>query len=140
MTTEEMIEVMKAYTEGKHIEFRATKNDSWHEAVPRWDWNNYEYRVKPEKKEPIYRPYKDVNEMLDDIKKRRVAIQHPVCSGIWVKVKDKSKSVYDIEEMITAIDYNLSKIMLGKNWSWASLDTLFATYTYLDGTPFGVQE
>lgn len=144
MTTEEMIKVMKAYDEGKAIEWRystMTTKDTWYAVKePVWNWFDYEYRIKPEKKPPTYRPYKDVYEMRDDIEKRRVAIQHPVFSGLWVKAKDKSKSVYDIEEMITAIDYNKSNITLGKNWTWTNLDTLFANYTYLDGTPFGVQE
>lgn len=133
MTTEEMIEVMKAYTEGKHIEFRATKNDHWHEAVPRWDWNNYEYRVKPEKKEPTYRPYKDVNEMLEDINKRRVAIQHLVLGGFWLNHKNRGLMM-----PINGIDKSDNKILLGDNWY--RFNEALLNYTYLDGTPFGVQE
>lgn len=57
MTTEEMIEVMKAYTEGKKIQCKEVYGKSWHICTPAWDWRNFDYRIKPESH---YRPYKDM--------------------------------------------------------------------------------
>lgn len=134
VSTEKMIELMKAYLEGKTIQCKkVTNNDDWYDwydCNPAWDWTNFEYRVKPE---PTYRPYKGIEEMLEDIKKRLVAIQHPVFSGIWLKLKDK-----DGEEMIVGIDHANSEILLGKDWN--SLKIVFEHFIYLDGTPFGIKE
>lgn len=48
MTTEEMIEVMQAYTKGEAIEVSDKGADDWSEIKhPLWDWNSFEYRVKP---------------------------------------------------------------------------------------------
>lgn len=133
MTTEEMIEVMKAYTEGKHVEYRGTKNDPWREAIPRWDWNNFEYRIKPEKEEPKYRPYKDVNEMLDDINKCLETIKHPIFGEIWLNHTNRGLMI-----PINGIDKSENKILLGDNWY--NFNEAFLNYAYLNGKPFGIKE
>lgn len=132
MTTEEKVKVMTAYTEGKQIQIYNFSNKTWEDInhEPVWDWDNCLYRVKPESK---YRPYKDVTEMLDDINERRVAIQHPVFPGIWLKHED-----YEVEEMIAGVDSRESEILLGKNWT--KLSIVFNHFTYLDGKPFGIKE
>lgn len=132
MTTEEKVKVMTAYTEGKQIQIYNFSNKTWEDInhEPVWDWDNCLYRVKPESK---YRPYKDVTEMLDDINERRVAIQHPVFPGIWLKHED-----YEVEEMIAGVDSRESEILVGKNWT--KLSIVFNHFTYLDGKPFGIKE
>ena len=51
MNTDEMIEVMQAYTKGEAIEVSVKGADDWSEIkCPLWDWNSFEYRVKPAKK------------------------------------------------------------------------------------------
>ena len=51
MNTDEMIEVMQAYTQGEAIEVSDKGADDWSEIKhPLWDWANFEYRVKPAKK------------------------------------------------------------------------------------------
>lgn len=140
MTTEEMCEIMKASTEGKSIEVRH-KNDKdtdWTDITfPCWNWVDYEYRVKPEKKEPTYRPYKTIEEMSEHIKKRfdenYGGMQHPVLSGICLK-----QTEHKVEHCINSLDYDEKLILLGTYWT--SLQVAFDNYTYLDGTPFGVQE
>lgn len=48
MITEEMIKVMQAHVDGKHIEV-CVHDNRWKEVHnPRWDWCNQSYRVKPE--------------------------------------------------------------------------------------------
>lgn len=139
MTTEEMIEIMKAFQEGKRIEIKdkRSENDEWTDITfPNWNWVEYYYRIKPEPKEPTYRPYNSIEEMLEDVKKRHVNIQNPVFGGIWLK--EKGKIMYEV--MITAIDYKGSKIMIGKNWAWLNVKDLFDNYTYLDGSPVGIKE
>lgn len=126
---------MKAYTEGKQIEFTKYGENKWGEVEnpwwePKWDWYNFEYRVKPES---TYRQYKNIKEMLEDINKRLVAIQNPPFSGIWLKNKE-----YDVVVLIAGIDPVKSEILLGKNW--ISVISVFKHYTYFDGTPFGKKE
>lgn len=136
MTTEEKIEVMKAFTEGKQIQFLSHETNQWEDVrqYPLWDWPHYEYRVKPE---PTYRPYKDVNEMLDDLTKRLDenygGIQHPVFSGMWLKRND-----CEVEEMIAGTNQSNSYVLIGTKW--ISLETIFHQYNYLDGTRFGIKE
>ena len=53
MTTQEMIDVLKAYQEGKEIEVKyitSDDNDWIITAKPSFNFNMYEYRVKPEYK------------------------------------------------------------------------------------------
>lgn len=136
MTTEEMVKVMKAYTKGEPIECKMILGeDNWGDVIdnPSWDWLNYEYRIKPETDESGYRQYENINEMLENISKRLVAIQHPVFPGVWLQRTD-----FDVQEMIAGIDYTNSYVLIGTNW--LSLGTVFHQYTYLDGTPFGVKE
>lgn len=48
MKTEEMIEVMQAFVDGKAIEFRPEGSDEWGDVPkPVWDWSCFEYRIKP---------------------------------------------------------------------------------------------
>lgn len=78
MTHDEMIAVIKAHKEGKTIEFRPNNNTSikWVEvASPVWDFYEFEYREKPE---AYYRPYKNIDEALAEIRKH----------GGWVKASD----------------------------------------------------
>lgn len=134
MTTEEMVNVMKAHTEGKKIQGKAAMSEGWwDDANPTWDWNHNEYRIKPETDESGYRQYENINEMLVDINKRLIAIQHPVFPGVWLQRTD-----FDVQEMIAGIDYANSFVLIGTNW--LSLGSVFHQYTYIDGTPFGVKE
>jgi len=50
MTTEQMIEVMTAFTKGVAIEVLRS-NGSWEQtACPIWNWSHCKYRIKPSKK------------------------------------------------------------------------------------------
>lgn len=60
MNTDKMIEVMQAYTKGEAIEVSVKGADDWSEIkYPLWDWNSFEYRVKPKKP-----GFKDTNLMI----------------------------------------------------------------------------
>lgn len=51
MTTQEMIDVLKAYQEGKEIEFKNTTDDNSNWIVtskPSFNFNTYDYRIKPQ--------------------------------------------------------------------------------------------
>lgn len=48
MKTEEMIEVMQAFVDGKAIQIRQRGNEDWQGiTTPLWDWSSYSYRIRP---------------------------------------------------------------------------------------------
>lgn len=53
MTTEQKIKVMKAYIDGKQIQYFSRSTFDWQDckAVPIWDWVHYSYRIKPEEEQ-----------------------------------------------------------------------------------------
>ena len=55
MNTDEMIEVMQAYVSGEAIEVSDKGANDWSEIKhPLWDWNSFEYRVKPKIVETLW--------------------------------------------------------------------------------------
>ena len=50
MTINEIIKVLQAHKEGKEIEYRYRGNEEWwtYTDGPRFNFDNYEFRVKPE--------------------------------------------------------------------------------------------
>ena len=137
MTTQEKIEVMQAYAEGKKIEWRTIGSPKkWVEWTysdePSWNWVVNDYRIKPK---PTYRPYKDTEEMIADFKKRFNAKVPPYAMPmIWVKRKDDS----DIAKLITEFGY--SCVWLSINPVGITMSKLFQDYAYLDGSPCGIKE
>jgi len=62
-TTQEMIEVMQAFCDGKQIQFLSNRSGVWVQTEnPCWAWAVFDYRIKPEPKE-IW---------VDDVKYREV--------------------------------------------------------------------
>lgn len=129
-TTKEMIEVMKAFDEGKEIEYRyadRSYKDDW-EPCPNeklFDWVVFDYRVKPGEK---FRPYKDTEEMFDDYCERfhvtRTDYGEPF---IWIKSK-------------CGIKYLISAIAESHIWTvnaTNNMDELLELFTYKDGSPCG---
>jgi len=133
MTTKEMIEVMQAYADGKGIERRCKHDlsEKWEDAKdPGWNWNLFDYRIKPEKAEPRYRPYKDTDEMIADWDKRCNANTHWPEYGmpvIWVKDTIGYKHLL--------VDYGDATVET--SYEKLSMSELLKGYTYLDGSPCG---
>lgn len=131
MTTQEKIEVMKAYEEGKKIQWSSKANPKWCDCdgEPSWNWNWDEYRIKPESK---YRPYKDTEEMIEDFKKRFNAKVPPYAMPmIWVR----NKTFKDCRLITVFRDKVVMIIVSGED-----MKELFKDYTYLDGSPCGKLE
>ena len=66
MELKEMIKVMQHYENGGEIEIRLKNNnrDNWRPTNnPSWNWNIYDYRIKPEKQKVTIEKWliKDVN-------------------------------------------------------------------------------
>lgn len=133
MTTLEKIEVMKAFTEGKQIQFLSHETNQWEDVIqcPLWDWPHYEYRVKPE---PTYRPYKNLEEFKQDIVRKYGGSSFEnilETRNIWLKSKCK-ECIGRIDKLTTD-----NIFVDGSDKSWLCV---FNYYSYLDGTPFGIKE
>lgn len=134
MTTEEKIEVMQAFTEGKTIQAKEVNGNDWYVCNAcdiAWDWPNYEYRVKPE---PTYRPYKNLEEFKKDIVRKYGGSNFEQIienKSIWLKSKCKEF----IGQIVKLTTDNV--FVDGSDKSWLCV---FNYYSYLDGTPFGIKE
>ena len=130
MTTQEKIEVMKAYEDGKTIQSYDIEQDKWVNCHnPTWNWLGFDYRIKPESK---YRPYKDTDEMIADFKKRFNAKVPPYAMPmIWVR----NKTFKDCRLITVFRDKVVMIIVSGED-----MKELFKDYTYLDGSPCGIKE
>ena len=54
MTHDEMIAVIAAHKEGKEIQFKFKNLPDWEKCrEPIWDFHAFDYRVKPEPREPM---------------------------------------------------------------------------------------
>lgn len=84
------------------------------------DWNKFDYSIKPK-----YRPFKNAQECLEEIKKH-------VPFG-WVKDK---YSFYPIEMICDWFDKECIKCC----GTWFTPEKMFKDATFLDGTAFGIIE
>lgn len=109
--TKELLPVITAFAEGKQIQFFHC--GVWNDVPnPKFDEEHYLYRVKPE---PKYRPFKSVEECWNEMQKHQ--------PFGWIKSKKSPQfySSYEIDE--------------DSDW-----DYRFNTYTFADGTPYGIKE
>ncbi len=97
-------------------------------------WNLFYLVEEPEEK--TIRPYKDTDEMIEDFKRRYNSYggwsgkDNPMyCPLIWVQTACGNK------KLVTNIDND--SVYLQK---WVSLPEFAEAYTYLDGSPCGIEE
>ena len=125
--TREAVKVMVAYANGKEIQY-LDDNNKWIDTPnPVFDWSRWAYRVKPE---PNYRPFKTQEECWNEMHK------HPDFGWIKGKVTGEYKQAIRVfgckTELIFNISYNTSVDY--------SPEMMFDSYTFTDGTPFGIKE
>ena len=124
MTQEEAKElwpIVKAYSEGKTIEYLTT-GDEWVELKdPGFNYNTNMYRIKLD---PKYRPFKDAKECFEEMKKHE--------PFGWVK--NKQFGCYMCIGMVDA-----KGVCFGSTCQY-NYQEIFDKYTFIDGTPFGVKE
>lgn len=133
----EFYPILQAFAEGKTIETRrkpTTDNngvtkDGWYEFND-WTemkeleyWANVEYRIKPEVK---YRPFANAEECWAEMQKHQ--------PFGWVKDKQDGHRA-----LITAVNDDTFGMSLNGNNEW-SLQGVKGSFTFDDGTPFGVKE
>lgn len=89
-----------------------------------------------EPKEKKYRPYKDTEEMIDDFFSREFSSREL----IWIKAKNSKlklkKAIFQFAENAVYVASELGYMGI----LTLSMQQLLEEYTYLDGTPCGVEE
>lgn len=130
MTREEArkaAKVMKAYADGKDIEYLSHKSNKW-ELVCRGDdkhsnlaldFHKYKYRIK---KEPTYRPFKDKEECWEEMQKHQ--------PFGWINHKGTLRQVLGILDCAVRIE----------GLTYSGYKEEFEEVKFADGTPFGIKE
>ena len=123
----ELLPIIKAFTEGKTIEYREYDGE-WKEAhTPTWSSRLF-YRIKPE---PKYRPFKTQEECWNEM------LKHQPFG--WVKSKMNGRFSF-IGEVYGSDEFETVYIALSTSESLSrSSDSMFEQYTFYDGTPFGTK-
>lgn len=125
--TQDMLPIIKAYSKGKPIQYRIKNNKSakwndvnknYHEFSP----HSFQYRIKPEFK---YRPFKNIEECLEEMKKHQ-PFGWITSGGYWYNIVSTGiKSV-----KIIGTEGNIATLYFRE---------LLSCYSFVDGTPFGIK-
>ena len=127
MTREEakkLLPIIHAFADGKIVEF--FNEYEWEECeIPSFCSTPENYRIKTEKTEPKYRPFKSQEECWNEMHK------HPDFG--WVRSKQCGSY---------ALLGNISKVIIRSTDECHrdSMDYIYEAYTFTDGTPFGIKE
>ena len=124
----ELLPIMQAFAEGKSIQMR-TKNRPWFDILDdKLEISKiFEYRIKPE---PKYRPFKTKEECWDEMHK------HPDFGWVKGNATGEYKQVICISGYKTELIFN---VFYGSP-AYHSSKMMFSSYTFTDGTPFGIKE
>lgn len=131
MTREEMKEllpIIQEWVEGKTLEYYNTDTEEWEVVTKAIFINPNKYRIKPE---PKYRPFETKEECWNEMLKHQ-----PIG---WLREKVNKKEVVHIGHVFEVEDDVLITLSInpGRN---INSHYFFRTYTFADGTPFGIKE
>ena len=121
----ELLPFIKAFSERKDIEMRSKNPHAQLNGWAKTDeyiFGNFEYRIKPESK---YRPFKDVEECLQEMQKHK--------PFGWVK-NNETQSFFVCKAFGNLL------FSIGIEDKPYNYNEVLRHYTFADGTPFGVKE
>ena len=114
-----LLPIIQAFAEGKTVQYKIEKE--WIQTnVPTFNPYLWEYRIKPE---PKYRPFKDAEECWQEMQKHQ--------PFGWIKASHGKFLI---------IGFKNNVIAFGINDNWQDYNYIFKSYTFADGTPFGIKE
>lgn len=106
-----LLPIIKAYSEGKEIEF-LNLGGKWKLLTnPNFDGEPFQYRIKSE---PKYRPFKNIEECLNEMSKHQ--------PFGWYKYNNNDYNLVTHLDNSTDFEYR------------------FKNYLFVDGEPFGIKE
>lgn len=115
-TAKKLVPIIEAYAQGKTIQVFQEQSNIWADKTsPCFDGLPEHYRIKPE---PIYVPYSNLREVLED------SIEH----NSWIKNKNTGEIVQILHITHRRVMIDNDNPIFGR---------LFEEYTWWDGTPCG---
>lgn len=124
--TKELLPFIQAFAEGKIIE-HSLDGKHWQETYyPSWN-KNLIYRIKPE---PKYRPFKTQEECWNEM------LKHQPFGWIKGNETGEYKQVVRVYNYMAELIFNISY----NSPADYSPEMMFSSYTFTDGTPFGIKE
>ena len=130
----ELLPIVQALAKGKKIQEKIEGLTDWvdtEEINLEFEGQKILHRIKP-KPEPKYRPFKTKEECWNEMHK------HPDFG--WVKVNANVTCEY--EQIVRIVDYRKTEL----TFNIANSDDVYTpemmlnTYTFIDGTPFGIKD
>ena len=119
--TAECIKVMQAYVEGKQIQYADAETEDWIDIESsEWDWDNYDYRIKPG---PSYRPFANVEECWQEM------LKHQPFGIMSSKNRKDYMSFMSLDDGIC--NFN--------GYREESFESAFDDIQFADGAPFGIK-
>ena len=122
----ELLPIIQAWVEGKTLEYYNDDIGEWQVTTKAIFINPNKYRIKPESK---YRPFKSQEECWQEMHK------HPDFGWIKGKVTGEYKQVIRVFGCKTELIFNISY----NSPADYSPEMMFSSYTFTDGTPFGIK-
>lgn len=119
-SAKELLPIIKAYAEGKTIQFFSNDKGWVDKEYPNFSEEPYLYRIKPEQK---YRPFKTKEECWNEMQKHQ-----PFCWVIYIKTGNFEQITYVGPTILSISDTN------------PYFSTAFENYKFVDGSPFGIKE
>ena len=130
MTTEEAraaAKVMEAFANGKKVQ-RQGSDGLWEDCdMPFFNWFSNVYRIKPE---PKYRPFESQKECWNEM------LKHQPFG--WLREKVNKKEMVHIGRIYDIPDNPFITLSIDEGHNYSS-GHFFRTYTFADGTPFGIK-
>ena len=124
----ELLPIIKAYGEGKIIQYRS--DVGWIDLEDDISFVEFPslYRIKPE---PKYRPFKSQEECWNEM------LKHQPFG--WLKEKANKKEMVHIGRIFDVPNDTLITLSSDEGHNYSS-SYFFRTYTFTDGSPFGIKE
>lgn len=116
----ELLPVIQAFAEGRPIEFKDSYGKWVVGETLAFNWPLKNYRIKPE---PKYRPFANAEECWQEMQKHQ--------PFGWIKASHGKFLI---------IGFKNNVIAFGRNDNWQDYNYIFKSYTFADGTPFGIKE
>ena len=130
-----LLPIIQAFIEGKQIQWLKPDSDEWIDVVggDNVDFEdltefNVVYRIKPE---PKYRPFKNVEECWNEMKKHQ--------PFGWLKDKDSElRNIQALTEKMSTIADGVYLRGINLINGWHVFEEAVKEYTFADGEPFGI--
>lgn len=118
----ELLPIIQAFAEGKTIQIRKHGEECYYDSTNsnlNFALEHYDYRIKAE---PKYRPFANADECWQEMQKHQ--------PFGWIKASHGKFLI---------IGFKNNVIAFGINDNWQDYNYIFKSYTFADGTPFGIK-